>query len=338
MIVLCSRFLLHSNGKRHVAIDEQSARLSEQEIKVSYRSIPGALPIGLSRTLCAALCAVLCKARGIAPRKGLYKVPGRAGEFTVGGSIASVCFLLCCVLLPTAVIADNSDTSRPPANELEIARLIFNTNAFSGWGPGRPWWAIDWPDAEEHFTAGVLRFTNIDVARDSRHIQLTDQALFDFPWLFVQQVGRWHINNNEKRQLREYLLRGGFMVVDDFHGPRQWDTFATVLAEVLPEYRIVDIPSGDELLHVLFDLEQRTQIPGRRHLYSNGQNIIVQMPHSPPRWRGIYDDDGRLMVAINFNMDVGDAWEHADDPVYPFSMTTLAYQFGINYLIYAMTH
>ena len=216
MIVLCSRFLLHSDGKRHVAIDEQSARLSEQEIKVSNRSIPGVLPMGLSRTLCAVLCKVLRKALGIALSKDwckdLYKIPGRARECTVSRSIASVCFLLGCVLLPTAVVADNSDTSRPPANELEIARLIFNTNAFSGWGPGRPWWAIDWPDAEEHFTAGVLRFTNIDVARDSRHIQLSDQALFDFPWLFVQQVGRSQINNNEKRQLREYLLRGGFMV------------------------------------------------------------------------------------------------------------------------------
>ena len=159
--------------KRHVAIDEQSARLSEQEIKVSYRSIPGALPIGLSRTLCAALCAVLCKARGIAPRKGLYKVPGRAREFTVGGSIASVCLLLSWALLPTAVIADNSDTSRPPANELEIARLIFNTNAFSGWGPGRPWWAIDWPDAEEHFTC--LLYTSPS-PRDQRGSRMPSSA------------------------------------------------------------------------------------------------------------------------------------------------------------------
>jgi hypothetical protein len=237
-----------------------------------------------------------------------------------------------------SVWADNTDTSVPPRNELEIARLIYNTNVHSGWGPGRPWWAIDWPDAEEHFTDGVLRYTKIDVARDSRHIRLGDEALFDYPWLLVQQVGRWHIDKHERQQLREYLLRGGFMVVDDFHGPQQWQTFASVLNDVLPEYRIVDIPPGDELLHVLYELEQRTQIPGRRHLYSDGQAMRVQMPHSPPRWRGIYDDKDRLMVAINFNMDVGDAWEHADDPNYPLPMTKLAYQFGINYLIYAMTH
>ncbi len=233
---------------------------------------------------------------------------------------------------------DNTDTRRAPAAELEIARLIFDHNSVSTWGPGRPWWSIDWPDAEEHFTRGVARYTNIDIASDSRHIRLTDPAIFDFPWLFVQQVGRWHLRAMEQLQLREYLLRGGFMVVDDFHGPEQWQVFIDGLQLVLPEYRIVDIPSGDELLHVLYELEQRTQIPGRRHLYSTGSGIEVHMPHTPPRWRGIYDEHGRLMVAINFNMDMGDAWEHADDPDYPMSMTSLAYRFGINYLIYALTH
>lgn len=111
-----------------------------------------------------------------------------------------------------------------------------------------------------------------------------------------------------------------------------------MLNEVLYDHTIVDIPAGDELLHVLYELEQRTQIPGRRHLYHDANGIAVDMPHSPPRWRGIYDSYGRLMVAINFNMDMGDAWEHADDPVYPLPMTSLAYRFGINYLLYALTH
>ncbi len=250
-----------------------------------------------------------------------------------------------CVLLATiisfnttAVAQNNTDTSTPATHELEIARLIYDHNNRSTWGPGRPWWAIDWPDAEYHFTTGVKRYTNISIAPDSRHIRLTDDALFDFPFLLAQQPGRWHISTAEQQQLRSYLLRGGFLMVDDFHGPQQWQVFSDVMRGVLPEYRIIDIPSGDALLHVLYELEQRTQIPGRRHLYYNGSNTTVQMPFSPPRWRGIYDDNNRLMVAINFNMDVGDAWEHADDPVYPLAMTSLAYRFGINYLIYAMTH
>ncbi len=232
----------------------------------------------------------------------------------------------------------NADTSRLPVTELEIARLIFDHNMHSTWGPGRPWWSINWPEAEQHFTDGVRRYTNINIAPDSRHIRLTDEALYNFPWLLVQQPGRWNLNVQEQQHLREYLLRGGFMMVDDFHGPQQWNVFSRIMQQVLPEYNVVDIPDNDELLHVLYELGQRTQIPGRRHLHSNGSGIQVQMPHSPPRWRGIYDEHNQLMVAINFNMDIGDAWEHADDPVYPLSMTSLAYRFGINYLIYAMTH
>jgi hypothetical protein len=228
--------------------------------------------------------------------------------------------------------------SAPADHELHIARLIFRPNLANTWDPGRPWWSIDWPDAEEHFTDGVSRYTTIDIAPDSRHIGLDDDTLFDHPWLFAQQVGRWHLSEAEILKLRQYLLRGGFMVADDFHGPQQWQVFSQVIEQALHEYPIVDIPAGDELLHVLYELEQRTQIPGRRHLYYDGDGVAVQMPHSPPRWRGVYDDHGRLMVAINFNMDMGDAWEHADDPVYPLPMTSLAYRFGINYLLYAMTH
>ena len=233
---------------------------------------------------------------------------------------------------------NNYDTKTPPSNELEIARLIFDHHSTSNWGPGRPWWAIDWPDAEFHFINGVKRYTSIDIAEDSRHIRLEDNAIFDFPWLFVQQVGRWQLSSPEKQQLREYLLRGGFMVVDDFHGPQQWRVFRDSFDDVLPGSEIVDIPTGDELLNVMFELGKRTQIPGRRHLRNSGAGIVVRMPYSPPRWRGVYDKQGRLMVAINYNMDLGDAWEHTDDPVYPLPMTSLAYRFGINYLIYAMTH
>nr|NIW25059.1 DUF4159 domain-containing protein [Gammaproteobacteria bacterium] len=141
----------------------------------------------------------------------------------------------------------------------------------------------------------------------------------------------------EAAQLREYLLRGGFLVVDDFHGEYEWSVFTESIFRVLPERQIVEIPETDPLLHILYDLDQRTQIPGHRHLRWGVGNVAARM-QGPPHWRGIYDDDGRLMVAINFNMDMGDAWEHADDPTYPEPMTALAYRFGINYIIYAMTH
>jgi hypothetical protein len=228
-------------------------------------------------------------------------------------------------------------TIAPPEAEFHMARLIYSSAG--GARTFRPWWAIDYPEAEFHFRQGVRRLTRIDMADDSRHIPLTDDALFDYPWLFAQQVGRWSLSDAETSRLREYLLRGGFMVADDFHGPWQWEAFAEAMRRVFPDRAIVDVPEGHEVMHVLYDLDERTQIPGRRMIRELGGGRIEIYPEgSPPRWRGIYDDDRRLMVVINFNMDMGDAWEHADDPVYPEPMTALAYRFGINYVIYAMTH
>lgn len=256
-------------------------------------------------------------------------------------------------LISTAATADPQSVASPvnsaevinppalsgPHNELHLARLVFGHGSHSNWGPGRPWWRIDWPSAEYFFTDGIQRYTSIDTAPDSVHVSLLDASIFDYPWLFAQQVGRWYLSEDEVAALREYLLRGGFLVVDDFHGPVQWQMFESVMQRTLPGRRIEDLSASDQLMNVLYALDQRTQIPGRRHLRGGaGSPVSVDMPHSPPRWRGIHDEDGRLMVAVNFNMDMGDAWEHADDPVYPVPMTSLAYRFGINYVVYAMTH
>jgi hypothetical protein len=222
--------------------------------------------------------------------------------------------------------------------EFYFIRLEYvNLAGARGWS-GRPWWRQDWPAAENHFLQGIRRLTGID-AGEGRHVPLTDDRIFDYPWAYATQVGYWDLSVAETDRLREYLLRGGFLVVDDFYGPQDWEVFRASMERVFPGEPIVDIDEGDPLLHVLYDLDQRTQIPGLRHLrMSPGGQIVVESPYSPPQWRGIYDQQGRLVVAINFNMDVGDAWEHADMPEYPEPMTALAYRFGINYIVYAMTH
>jgi len=234
----------------------------------------------------------------------------------------------------------NPPLSTGPTAELHIGRLVFQHSTSASWGPGRPWWRIDWPEAEYHFTNGIRRFTAVDVEDDSVHLSLTDSALFDYPFLFAQQVGRWQITDNEAANLGEYLLRGGFLIADDFHGPQQWEIFHHAISRALPNHEIVDIEFDDSSLAIQFDIDQQTQIPGRRHVMgiSSDGEAIIQMPHAPHRWKGIYDDNNQLMVAINFNMDMGDAWEHADDPSYPNNMTSFAYRLGINYVIHAMTH
>ena len=226
-----------------------------------------------------------------------------------------------------------------PEAEFHMARMIYSTRGGGGGSRGwrMPWWAIDYPEAEINFLPALARFTRLSVAEDSRHLEVTDDRLFDYPWLFVQQVGQgyWMPSAVEAERLREYLLRGGFLVVDDFHSDYEWPVFEAAIRRVLPEGVIVDIPEGDPLLEIIFPLDNRTQIPGQRHLRGRGMEPRME---GPPRWRGIYDDDGRLMVAINFNIDMGDAWEHANDAYYPLEMTALAYRYGVNYVIYAMTH
>jgi len=234
----------------------------------------------------------------------------------------------------------NPPSSSGPEAEFHLGRLVFQVSNAYTWGPGRPWWRIDWPDAEFHFGNGLKRYTAVDVAADSAHLSLHDDSVFDYPFLFAQQVGRWRLNDLEVSTLGKYLKRGGFLIVDDFHGPQQWRNFHHAITRALPGYDVVDIPLDDSLLQIHYAMDQKTQIPGRRHVngFDREGNAIVRMPHAPPQWKGIYDDNDRLMVAINFNMDMGDAWEHADDPNYPNNMTSFAYRLGINYVIYAMTH
>jgi hypothetical protein len=195
------------------------------------------------------------------------------------------------------------------------------------------WWQQDWPRAETHFLESVRRLTRVTVGAPAV-VRLTDDALFDYPWLYATQVGYWDLTDDEVAQLREYLLRGGFLMADDFWGEQERAVFDATMARVFPDRPIVELQANDAVLHALFTIDRFTQIPGLRHV--RGYEDLRSLPR--PRWRGIYDDSGRLMVGINYNQDVGDSWEEADTPDYPEPMTALGYRFGINYILYAMTH
>jgi hypothetical protein len=172
-------------------------------------------------------------------------------------------------------------------------------------------------------------------APDSIGLRPVDTELFDYPFLYAVEVGHWELSDADAAALRQYLLRGGFLMVDDFHGSREWEVFMESLRRVFPERPVVDIDSAHEVFHVLYDLDQRVQIPGIAAL---SRGVTSEQDGQIPRWRGVFDDQGRLMVAINHNMDLGDAWELADEPYYPQPLTALAYRFAINYILYAMSH
>ena len=208
-------------------------------------------------------------------------------------------------------------------------------------GQGRGWWMQDWPDAENHFTVGVQRLTRVQLG-DPRYLPLSDPKLFDYPWLYLTQAANWEIGQKDAENLREYLQRGGFLVTDDFWQDYEWQLFAETMHRVFPDKEFFDIPESDNIMHVMYDIQEkdRTFIPGSRHLsvYGNGSSRINQPPGTEPAWRAITDDKKRIIVAANFNTDTGDAWEFADVPYYPAEMTLLAYRYGINYIVYAMTH
>lgn len=203
----------------------------------------------------------------------------------------------------------------------------------------RGWWAQDWPEADIHFSQGIRRLTRLEVGEPT-HLPLTDDRIFDYPWVYATQTGYWDLRDHEVKRLREYLDRGGFLVVDDFYGPADWEVFSSTMQRVYPGHFITDIGDNDAVVNLLYTIRERVMIPGLRHLRRgpDGTATAQQPPGTSPQWRALHDTKGRLVVAINFNQDVGDAWEHADMPEYPEQMTSLAYRFGINYILYAMTH
>ena len=242
----------------------------------------------------------------------------------------------------TALVAagdDLRDAPRLPTEEFHFVRMYYDNygggygGGFRGYGRGS--FDTDFPEAEQHFTLGVGRLTRVDIGQRARLIEVTDDMIFDYPWLYAVEVGRWYLDDTEAARLREYLLRGGFLMTDDFHGTQQWQIFVESMQRVFPDRPIVEIPDEDEVKHVVYDLTEHIQIPGIAALRFG---VTYEQDGVTPHWRGIYDDEGRLMVAINFNMDLGDAWELANEPYYPEPMTALATRYAVNYVIYAMTH
>ncbi|HEV2523317.1 MAG TPA: DUF4159 domain-containing protein [Candidatus Acidoferrales bacterium] len=196
-------------------------------------------------------------------------------------------------------------------------------------------WAADYPKSDRQFVVGVRRLTRLH-ARSTEHvIDAKSDDLYDWPWLYVEDAGGWDMTNEQAARLREYLLRGGFLMVDDSHGDYEWQTLLAGMHMIFPNQPIEELKDQDEIFHVFYDLDDRVQIPGTRYIWGRRRYT----PDSAiPEWRAIRDDKGRIMVAICHNSDVGDAWEWADGPQYPEDAASLAYRIGINYIIYGMTH
>ena len=206
---------------------------------------------------------------------------------------------------------------------------------YGNWKEGGSNWTFDYPRSDRHLAQAVRRLSRVHARSVEQTVNLDEGDQFDWPWLYGVEVGHWDLSDAQARAMREYLLRGGFFMCDDFHGTIEWEVFAASMQKVFPDRTIIEIPDKEAIFHTLYDLDVRYQVPGALYLETGSTfEKLGKVPH----WRGIYDDRGRVMVAICFNMDLGDSWEHADNPLYPQKFSDLGIRIGMNYIIYAMTH
>ncbi len=227
--------------------------------------------------------------------------------------------------------------------EWAFARLMYPSAPYarysrmgSDWREGMTSWTQDYPRADRHFSQAVRRLTRLHARSVEQPVNLdTGDEVYNWPWLYAVQTGEWKLTDSQAHKMRDYLLRGGFFMADDFWGPREWATFEESMKRVFPDRDAVDIEDSDAIFHTVFDLDDRYQVPGQRYVRT-GQTAKCQ--NCPAKWRGIYDDKGRLMVAMTFQSDLGDSWEWADSPEYPERFSALGIRIGVDYIIYAMTH
>jgi len=204
------------------------------------------------------------------------------------------------------------------------------------WTQGHSSWTTDYPRADRHFAQALRRLSRVHTRSVEQPVNLDDgDDVYNWPWLYAVEVGHWQLTDAQAQKLREYLLRGGFFMCDDFHGSFEWQVFEASMRKVFPDRSIVEIDNPDAIFHTIYDLSDRYQVPGAQYLRSGR---TYEQDGYDPHWRGIYDDKGRLMVAICFDMDLGDSWEWADEPRYDEKFSALGIRIGVNYVVYAMTH
>jgi hypothetical protein len=233
-------------------------------------------------------------------------------------------------------------------NDWVFARLMYPSHPYGrfsrpfGFGGGRDWregatsWTQDYPRADRHFAQALRRLTRIDVRSVEQPVNLDDEDdVFNWPWLAAGEMGDWKLTEAQAQKLRDYLLRGGFLMLDDFWGTEEWNRFQESMDAVFPDRPIVEIDDKDPIFHTVYDLSDRYQVPGQ---WALARGTTYRNDGSAAHWRGIYDDRGRLMVAISFNSDIGDSWEWADDPGYPEKYSALGIRLGVNDAIYSLTH
>ena len=233
-----------------------------------------------------------------------------------------------------------------PNDVFTFPRIRYNSayGGRGGWGRGNRKWATDYPDSDLNMSYRLQQLTSLQVNPNGAVVDVDPEQMRHYPFLYMIEVGDISLTDDEARTMREYMLNGGFIMVDDFWGTREWDNFEVALKQMWPDRKIEEIPLEHEIFHMVFPLKVKPQIPHIRYAeYVIQQGITWEFdkPGSEHvHYSGVFDDKRRLMMVICWNTDTGEGWEQeGTDPWYfrEFS-EKYAYPLGINIIFYALTH
>ena len=223
-----------------------------------------------------------------------------------------------------------------------ICKWMFRSDRSEAGGIG---WSTDYPFGEINLLTRISELTKVPVSRHAGGlnywvVQLTDDQLFECPMLLGSDVGTAALSETEARRLRQYLLKGGFLWVDDFWGTAAWAQWSSLITRVLPEFPIVDVAPGDPIRHTMFNINEIKQVPSIFSWGGPGSDPRERGDDSPHAdFRAIADGNGRIMVAMTHNTDIGDSMEReGDDPAYFAAFSPEGYALATNIVLYALTH
>lgn len=218
-----------------------------------------------------------------------------------------------------------------------FVRVRYDATGYLGGG-----WATDTPDSDLNLSFRLQQMTSMKVDPDGRIIRLTEVELRDYPFIYIVEPGGLYLNNREIAALRQYLLNGGFLWLDDFWGEEEWENCEDVLRRVFPERSFSELSLEHPIYHCVFEIKSKAQVPNvRLGIESQYDGVTWERPDAKEvHHRGIYDDNGRLMVLATHNTDNGDGWEREGEDAYYFHNFSekTAYPLAINVLFYIMTH
>lgn len=228
-----------------------------------------------------------------------------------------------------------------PNDVFTFARLRYNSGMYER---RYPKWLIDYPDADLNFSYRLQQLTAMEVNPKGAVVDIEEDQLRHYPFIYMIEPGRIFLTDDEARILREYLLNGGFIMVDDFWGTDEWEGFYQGLKQIFPDREPVELELDHPIFNMVFEIDMKPQIPAVGWAIRGRDSGITHEWNKPgtetPHYRGVYDDDGRMCMVICFNTDLGDGWEEeGTDPWYFKTFSEkYAYPLGINIIFYAMTH